>query len=147
MIACVLIPVWFDSSIAKSNEKTFRKSLYYIIIFVGAWFCSKAANKGFLVGYTITIDMGAYKIAIYTTNVSKTLSKAIFINLYLSISSSCLAIGMASAIVYFFYVNFLPSNLTSALLRVRKDIIRTIFILVFANKKIFSKNQALSRLS
>ena len=56
--------------------------------------------------------------------------------------------GKASVIVYNFQISFFSSaNSTFTLSKNRKGILRTIFMLVLANKKIFSKNQTLFRLS
>lgn len=62
-------------------------------------------------------------------------------NLYIIMSSTLLMIDKISAVVYDLQVSFLVSNYKSILLRERKNISRTISMLVLANKKIFPKNR------
>lgn len=96
-------------------------------------------------GFTIMINKGAFKAATYTTNISETLLKTVSISLCLSISITYLVVEMNSATIYFLQMSSLASNLMFALLKARKDISRTIFILVLASKKVFLKNQTLLR--
>ncbi len=83
-----------------------------------------------------------------TTKVLEFLSKVTLANSLLSMSLTRLVVDKASATVYDFQVSFFGSaNSTSILLRDRKGILRTTFILVSASEKVSSKNQNLSRLS
>lgn len=58
-----------------------------------------------------------------------------------------LAMSKASETMYNLHVSFLTLNPQSELLRERKSIPSTIFILVLANRKVFPKNKAFSWLS
>lgn len=81
-----------------------------------------------------------------TINISETLSKVASINLCLLINSTYLAVSIAFVTVYFLSISFLASNLTFTFVKMKKDILKTTFILVLANRKISSKNQTLLRL-
>lgn len=83
----------------------------------------------------------------YVTNVSKTLSTTVLVNLYLLIRSICRAIGIFSEEVYVFQINFVALNFEFTALKDRKYILRTTSMLVSASKKLFSRNQALLNLT
>lgn len=50
-------------------------------------------------------------------------------------------------VIYDLQVSFFVSNYKFAFLKERKNTSKTIFILVLANKKVFSENQIFSKLS
>lgn len=61
--------------------------------------CYKAASKKACKEYIGIVNCAASKSETCTTNISKILFKAALANLYLSISSICLAMDKASALV------------------------------------------------
>lgn len=71
------------------------------------------------------------------------LSCVISTNSCLLISSTLVALGKASAAIYDLQVSFFAPNSQSPLLNDRKSMLNTISMLVSANQKIVSKNQAL----
>lgn len=66
------------------------------------------------------INMGTSKAVMYTMNIFDASSRSASTNSCLSMSFTCLAIDMASIMVYFLQVSSLASNLTPALLSAKK---------------------------
>lgn len=75
-----------------------------------------------------------------TTNILMFSYRTVTANFFLSISSTLQVVGKASAVEYFIHSSSFSANHMSVLERVRKDILKTIFILVSADKKVFLKN-------
>lgn len=74
------------------------------------------------------------------TNITKALiflSKAILIKFFLLISFICLIVDKVLIVVYNFHINFFYINKIFVLLKVRKNISSTIFILMSINNDIF----------
>lgn len=87
-----------------------------------------------------------FKANIYITKVLEFLSKAMLVNSFLLISLTRLIVSKLFAIVYDLQISFASSaNFMFALLKDRKSIFRTIFILMSVNKKVFRKNQPFFR--
>lgn len=87
----LLMPIFLNSFIAKLIEKTIAESAYFRNILIKDLFYSKTADievwEGYIAGFKI------FKAVICITNVSKFLSRAVTVNLYLSINSICLVVG------------------------------------------------------
>lgn len=135
--------IFSKSFITKSRENTILKSEYFKKILVSVKFhysrTTWAACKKWILLSSNTIT--------YITKVSKYLSNTILSNFPLLMSSTQWVVGKISSVVYFFQVNLPTLNLILVLLKERKNISKTILMLLSANKKIFSKNQSLSGLS
>ena len=85
----------------------------------------------------------ACNAAMCITNVFQSTSNAALSNFFLLLNSSCLVVGRALAAVYNFQVSSCSENNTSVLLKIKKDMPNTIFIVVSANKKDSWNNQGL----
>lgn len=83
----------------------------------------------------------------YITNISNFSSKASAINSVLLMSSNFLIIDKVSAVIWLFYSNCFPINCILVFEKLRKNISKTVFLLVLTNKKVLSKNQIFSSLS
>lgn len=118
-----------------------EKLLYFITTSIRALIYSKDVNKSFLMRCIAMIETDNSRGPTFTTNISKVLSKAAFINLYMSISSPYLTLSIHFAMIYFLLLSFLLSNLTSTLVGARKSIHKTTLILISVSKKIFLKNR------
>lgn len=81
------------------------------------------------------------KDAIWITKILSFGSKAVAVNSFFSINSTHLIVEKTLVIVYNLYLSLQSLKLTSILLKVRKNILKVIFILILANKKVFSKKQ------
>lgn len=131
-MAYSFIYVFSSSSIAKSGDKTSTYSVYSMVILVKALSYTRTASRNARERY-IAISK-AFKTATYITNISDFLSQAALANLYLLINSTHLVRGKASAVLHILQLRFPVSNYISILLRDKKNIFRTIFILVLASK-------------
>lgn len=80
---------------------------------------------------------------IYTIKVSSFESRVAVANSFFPTSSTCLIVGNVSIVVYDFQLSFHSKKLISALLMMRKSMLNTIYILISAIKKVFSKIQGL----
>lgn len=79
--------------------------------------------------------------AILTIKVPLFESKAAATKSFFPTSSTCLVVEKVLAIIYNLYLRFRLVKLISILLKMTNDISRVIFILMLANRKVFSKNQ------
>lgn len=122
------------------------KSLHSIRTSVGALFYFKVVNNSFFVKCSIMIDTDTSYATTFITNVSEVSFMAGYPHLCLSIGFTHPAVSMAFTVVYFLKVSCPVSKLTFALLRARKNIHRTISILISISRKMISKNQTLPRL-
>lgn len=139
---------------AFSCEKTFNQSKYL----VGT---SKWALSSFIMATYIKLPLiiwivfegrivisanGVFSAAMGTTKVLKSSSNTVWANFFFSMSSTHLVVGKTLAVVENFWVSFFFANWISALLKVMKNIPRTMSILILANKKVSWKNWAFSSL-
>lgn len=72
----------------------------------------------------------------YVTNVSSFKSNTANVNSFLSMIFTCLVVNKAFAIVKLVYTSFVLAKRTFLLLKIRKNIFGTTFILALANTKV-----------
>lgn len=138
MIACLLICVFSNSFISRSSKKMSVYSLYSLRISDKTYFCCKKTINRVRKEYINIADFSASKAATWKIKMFVFSSSPILTNSRLLIISTLLATSKASTTVYDLLVSFLVSNSQFKLLRDRKGIPNTIFILLLANKKFFS---------
>ena len=137
--------MYSGSSEASSGEKTFEKSKYLLGIEVKASFATNAAICALREGLTSSswVLLGLSRETIWTTKISYPGSRAGAANSFFPISLAHLVVGKASSKVYDLYQSSLFRKLTSALFRVKNGILRIISRLIFAIRKVSSKNLTL----
>lgn len=79
--------------------------------------------------------------------VSSSKSRAIAINSFFPTNSIYLVVKKVLVVVYDLYLSSQLLKLTLTFLKIRKDILKAIFILISVNKKVFSKNRNFLSLS
>lgn len=83
----------------------------------------------------------------WTTKVSSSGLRVVAANFFFPTISTCLMIKTALTIVYKLHLSSQSMKLILILLKVRKDILQAIFMLISTYKKVFSKNWNFSSMS
>ena len=143
-IAWLLTLECLGSLNAKSKENTSTKFIYLLKIFIKASLAIKPAIWGLWEGWTILSgvefrDARKPKNAMWTTKVLYSGSSAAIANSFFFTNSMHLVVERAFSVVSIFQRSFQSKKLTSAPLKLRKSIPRTIFKLTLATRKVFQK--------
>ena len=130
------------SSEASSGEKTSAMLEYLVGIEVETSFATNTAICALWDGWTLPswVLLGLSREITWTMKISYPGSRTKAANSFFPTSLTCLVVRSAFSMVYDLYQNFLFEKLTSAPLRVRKSIPKTISGLTFTTEKVSSKN-------
>ena len=143
-MAWSLIPVCLRSSKASSGKKTSAKSKYVVGIEVRVSFATNAAICALQEGWTSHFWLEFSRKATWTTKVTCSGSRAAAAKSFFPTSSNYLVVRSASLMVYDLHQSSFFGKLIFVPFRVRKGIPKTTSGLMFATKKISSKNLTLS---